>query len=427
VGLGVAAAVLLPGGPPGIGVAVFAGATAAGLTAVGPRPDSWQAVHGAAAVLLAGSAAVRDAPWLVALDLLAALGLATLALVPAGSWSALLAAPFQVAGRVLAASAWLARGLAPLLGHGRDIGPAARGLAFTGVLLAVFVPLLSSADEGFADLLSAVVPDVDAMGALPGRLLVAVLVAIAVAGAAWTLLRPPTDPAVGPATRRLRRTSEWLLPLAALDVLLAAFLLSQRGPAVGSYASQVHAGFWQLLAVTTLVLVVVAGTVRFVPRSVGVLAALAVLCGLTLVVDGSALMRLGAYTDAYGLTRLRIGVAVVCLSLAAVLLLVLAAGALRIGAARVAHSVVLLVAAALLLLTAWNPDAQIVHSAAARGVQADLSYLGTLSADAVPAVRELPRASCTQLLPRWEPLRAGPWSSANLSRARARRLLAEGC
>jgi hypothetical protein len=318
-----------------------------------------------AAVLLAASVAVRDAAWLVALDLLAAVGVATLALVPAGSWSALLAAPLQVVGRTLQAPAWLVRGLAPLVGRGRDVGPAARGLVLTGVLLAVFVPLLSSADEGFADLLSALVPEVEALSDLPGRLVVGVVAAIAVAGAASTRLRPPRDPAVQPAARRLRRTSEWLLPLAALDVVLAAFLLAQRGPAVGTYADQVHAGFWQLLAVTALVLLVVAGTVRFVPRSAGVLAALAVLCVLTVVVDGSALSRLDAYTDAYGLTRLRIGVAAVCLSLGAVLLLVLVAGALRIGrrsggARRRADRCCLPAVA-----DVWDPDAQIVRSAAA--------------------------------------------------------------
>jgi hypothetical protein len=179
LGLGAAAAVLLPGGPPGVGVALLAAATAVALTTVGPRPGLWQAVHGAAAVLLAGSAAVRDAAWLVALDLLAAVGVATLALVPAGSWSALLAAPLQVVGRTLQAPAWLVRGLAPLVGRGRDVGPAARGLVLTGVLLAVFVPLLSSADEGFADLLSALVPEVEALSDLPGRLVSAAPVPVA--------------------------------------------------------------------------------------------------------------------------------------------------------------------------------------------------------------------------------------------------------
>ena len=427
LGLGTAAAVLLPGGPPGVGVALLALATAATLAVLAPRLGRWQVVHGSAAVLLAGSVAVRDAPWLVALDLVAAVGLATLALVPAGSWSALPAAPFQLLGRVLPAPAWLVRGLAPVVGRGRDVGPAARGAALTGVLLVVFVPLLTSADEGFADLLAGVLPDVEALGALPGRLVVAALVAVVVTGATSVLLSPPVDPAVGPAVRRLRRTSEWLLPLAALDVLLAAFLLSQRGPAVGSYADQVHAGFWQLLAVTALVLLVVAGTMRYVPRSTGVLAALTVLCLLTLVVDGSALSRLDAYTDAYGLTRLRVGVAAVCLSLGALLLLVLAAGALRIRAVAVAHGVVLVAAVTLLLLTAWNPDARIVQSAAARGAQADTGYLGTLSADAVPAVRQLPQATCTQLLPLLRPVLKGPWTSANLSRVRARPLLEQPC
>jgi hypothetical protein len=199
--------------------------------------------------------------------------------------------------------------------------------------------------------------------------------------------------------RRLRRTSEWLLPLAALDVLLAAFLLAQRGPSVGTYADQVHAGFWQLLAVTALVLLVVAGTVRFVPRSAGVLAALAVLCVLTVVVDGSALSRLDAYTDAYGLTppadRRRRRLPVTGRRAAA------GPGGRRSAdrrRRRWRHAV----AADRCVLPAvadrLEPGRQIVRSAAAAGAQADVDYLGTLSADAVPAVRELPRGLCTRVL-----------------------------
>jgi hypothetical protein len=55
----------------------------------------------------------------------------------------------------------------------------------------------------------------------------------------------------------------------------------------------------------------------------------------------------------------------------------------------------------------------------------DEHYLGSLSADAVPALVGLPRDERRRVTRRLaEELRvADPWSSANLSRARARRLL----
>lgn len=84
------AARVLVGERPGLGLAVLALAVAAAVVVVrrpfgadrGPR--GWQLVHGSAAVLLASAAALRDAGWVVALDLLAALLLGALALAPAG-------------------------------------------------------------------------------------------------------------------------------------------------------------------------------------------------------------------------------------------------------------------------------------------------------------------------------------------------------
>ncbi len=57
-----------------------------------------------------------------------------------------------------------------------------------------------------------------------------------------------------------------------------------------------------------------------------------------------------------------------------------------------------------------------------------MNYLGTLSADGVPPLLELPAEVRGCILPsieaRLDPA-AGPWSSFNLSRERARDLLAE--
>jgi len=430
--VGVAAALLVPGGPPGVGVVVVGAVTAAGLvllSAGAPRRSRWQRVHAVSALLLVGAAAVRDAPWLVGLDLLAAALLASLALTSGTTWRAVLTAAPRLGTSTPRAAAELARGLRAGTAVGGPVWPAARGLVLTAVLLVVFVPLLRSADEGF-DALLARVPGLAELD-LPARLAVAALAAVAMTAAVRAVHAAPLERAVAPARRRLRRTSEWLLPLGALDALLAAFLVVQGGPgAVGTggatLADQLHAGFYQLLAVTALVLGVVAASVRWTPMTPGVRAALGVLCLLTLAVAASAVSRLLAYTGAYGLTRLRIGVGVVTLSLAAVLVVVLVAGCRRGPQRWVPHTVVLVATVAALGLTAADPDAAIARSALARGDGADVAYLSTLSADAVPVLvhlrhreRDVVLAEVCARVPQ-----AG-WTSANLSRSRAARLLAD--
>jgi len=451
LGTGAAAAVLVPGDPPGLGVALFAVLVAGVLLAVRgavPRPSRWQVVHGTAAVLLVAAAAVRDAGWVVALDLLAAVPLGALALVPARTWAGVLVALPRAGLRVPRSAGALARGLRPLVGRGRSLGPSlcpvVRGLALTALLLVVFVPLLASADERFAALIPAwQLPD---LGELPGRAVVGVLAALALVAADWTRRAPGAEPVVPPPSRVLSRASEWLLPLGALDLLLAAFLLAQARPGRGgaTFAEELHAGFFQLLAVTALVVLVVAAAVRWTTRSGGVRAALGALCLLTLAVDASALARLHAYTDAYGLTRLRILVGVICCLLAAVLVVLLVAGSRPAPSAPsassassappappasqrwVPHVVVALGALALLGLTAADPDAAIARSALARGPAADTQYLATLSADAVPALLRLPagQRECvlTSVHSRLERT-SGGWTSANASRARAAGLL----
>lgn len=437
--LGACTALFLPGGPPGVGVGLLALLVAGVLLALRPAAPrtGWQAVHGVAALLLAGAAAVRDAPWLVALDMVAALGLGSLALVPAGTWPGVLLGLARVIARVLPASGWLVRGLRPVLARSTGLGPVARGLALTAGLLVVFVPLLVSADASFSALLGRLVPDEQSLGLLPLRAVVLVLGTCAAAAALHVVLMPVDDPSLPAASRRLTRTSEWLPPLAALDLLLGVFLAVQaelfegssavvRSDTGATYAGQVHAGFWQLVAVTALVLVVVAAAVRWTPVTRGVRAALALLCALTLVVDASALMRLHAYTDAYGLTRLRIGVAVISLALGAVLVVVLIAGARSWSGHCVAHVAMLVVAAALLSLTASDPDAAIARSALARGPDADTDYLATLSADAVPVLVALPepRRSCVLRVIAADLIDSG-WTSANVARSRATRTLRE--
>jgi len=423
--LGAAAALLLPGGPPGLGVPLLALLAAAMFAA--QRPRGWRAVHAGVALPLAGCAAVRDAGWLVGLDLLAAAALASLSLVPARSWPGVLRGLVGAGLALPEATGWLGRGLRRTRLAGA--GPLARGLVLTAALLAVFVPLLVSADAAFAALLPGA-PDV---ALLPGRAVAFLLGACAAGAAALLLLLPPAEPALGAPARRLT-TVEWVLPVAALDLLLAVFVTVQAGALFGgrqhvlqeaglTYAQHARSGFWQLLAVTALVLAVVAAAARWVPTGVGTRALLGLLCLLTLVVDASALSRLHLYGEVYGLTRLRVGVAATCLWLGVVLVLVLLAGSRRGPQRWLPHGVVLSAAVGLLALTAYDPEAAIARSAASRGPDVDVSYLSSLSDDALPAIDALhePYRSCVLGLRRTRgqgvPSAAG-WTSANLARAR---------
>jgi hypothetical protein len=87
-------------------------------------------------------------------------------------------------------------------------------------------------------------------------------------------------------------------------------------------------------------------------------------------------------------------------------------------------------ATALVAFSAADPDARIADRNVSRWQESgriDLDYLGTLSADAVPTLERLPQSLAEPALaPIEERLgTSDPWTSANASRARARRLLSE--
>ena len=184
-----------------------------------------------------------------------------------------------------------------------------------------------------------------------------------------------------------------------------------------TYASYVHEGFGQLVAVTALVLAVVAAGALWAPPAARPL--LGLLGALALVVDASALSRLHLYVEVYGLTRLRISASAIAVWLGVVLLLVLLAG-LRPGR-WLPHATVLSAGVVLLLLTAANADARIAQSGLDREEKADLLYLSGLSDDAVPVLDRLPEPdrSCVLAGIVGAPPSASPWTSANLARARA--------
>lgn len=135
------------------------------------------------------------------------------------------------------------------------------------------------------------------------------------------------------------------------------------------------------------------------------------------------------YEQAYGFTELRLLATTAEVGLGGVFVLLLAAG-VRMSADWLPRAVVGLSAVVVLGLAALNPDAYIADRNVTRYQKTgtiDVAYLSLLSADAVPALLRLPPDLRACALDRLAPtLRAGrdPWYDANLSRARARRLLA---
>jgi hypothetical protein len=197
-----------------------------------------------------------------------------------------------------------------------------------------------------------------------------------------------------------------------------------------TYAEYAREGFWELLAVACLTLAVVASAVvlaKTPTRASRVLlrALLGLLCALTLVVVASAIHRLQLYEDAFGLTRLRLAAEASALWLGGAFTLVLLAGLVPHVRRRLPSLAVGGTAVALIAFSAANPDRLI----ASRNVeqwreteQIDLAYLDGLSADAVPALTELPTPMRRRALARLSARLAGgdPWGSTNLARSRAR-------
>jgi hypothetical protein len=428
VAAALAAAILLPGEPLGIGVTlVFLLVMAAAATRMRPTVDA--VLLGALAVALSIIPAVRDAPWLVTLDLVAA-------------WFLLTAA---VSGPTLVSS------LAPVL-RLRDVpklapevpsgvAPVVRGTVLGGALLTPFGLLFWTGDAAFAELGQRIpFPSIDS---LPGRVLAGSLVFLAAVGLALAAQRPLRT-GVLRIPNRLSQW-EWGIPLALLNALFLAFVIVQAAVLFGghehvlrtsglTYAEYARQGFWQLLAAAALTFLVIGAAWTFAdtPRRsqrIVLRLLLGFLCALTMVVVASALRRLLLYEDAFGLTRLRFVAEATALWFGAIFALLIAAGAFTAVRRQLARIVIAGTSVGLLALSLLNPDGWIAERNVERWRETgriDVAYLQTLSADAVPAIATLPPELRSRAL---APLAAQladeePWSSYNSSRASARDAIA---
>jgi hypothetical protein len=134
------------------------------------------------------------------------------------------------------------------------------------------------------------------------------------------------------------------------------------------------------------------------------------------------------YEDAYGLTRIRVAVHAVDLWLAGVFVAVMAAGVIRRGG-WLPRAVAALSICGLVLFNLSNPDARMARSAVERWEETgeiDAKYLQTLGADALPELAALPpdvRVCATGPMEYRTAARPDVWSSFNLARRNARRLI----
>ncbi|MGH3072883.1 MAG: DUF4173 domain-containing protein [Gaiellaceae bacterium] len=422
-----AAAVVLPEGPLGIGVPIVA---ALMLTAVfvGRRMTALRLVLVLLALALTAQAALLDATWVVALDLVVAWVLASFAASDVAL--AALAAPVA---RLREAPA-----LTPRVSERQ--GPALRGLALGGIVLLPFLLLFLSADAAFAGFAGDL--PLPSGESLLGRAALLTSTLTATLGLGLAVRRPLTRRWT--VTGRQLEFAEWAIPLALLDLLFAAFVTVQLTVLFGghdqvldtaglTYAEYARSGFWQLLTAAGLTFAVVAATLALARphdrrQTLLLRLLLGTLCALTLVVLVSALHRLRLYEDAFGLTRMRLLAETVALWLGVLLALLTAAVWFRRARTSLSRAIVLATSIGLLTFSLSDPDRRVadrnVERWRASGV-VDLGYLAGLSADAVPALLDLPARQRQQAIAgiRERLAQGDPWGSANRSRARARDML----
>jgi hypothetical protein len=379
------------------------------------------------------------AEWLGVLCIMAAWVVGWCTLVGGHTWTAVFSGPFLpwlLPGRL---SGWVGRALRvperrrtalPKLGR------AAVVVAVTVVLALVFGGLFAAADPAFAHIVDNLVPELDGVDTVARLVVFGIVLAFVLEGG-YLIRFPPRLDAMAPAPMRPVPRWEWALPLGVLDALFIVFVAVQATVLFGghthvletaglTYAEYARQGFWQLLWVSGLTMLVLSVVIRVADRSTAadrrlLRVLVGTLCVTSVVVVISAIHRMWVYQQAYGFSTERLMVITIEVWLGVVFLLVAAAG-IRMTARWLPRAVLVAGVLALLGLAALNPERLIADRNIDRFQQTgllDAEYLSTLSADIDPALHRLPvsvRACVT----------AGHsdrdrWYLFNLSRSRADR------
>ena len=458
VTVGVAGDTLLRATPWGINSTLWVAVLVGGalvvtrLTRESRTVSSWLLL----ALPFAAFLAWRDAPFLQVWDFFAVLAALTLAAVAAFGTRLQTAGVFQYCAGALGIGLSAAVGALSLAIDGlnaRDLegGETARRSrsAVIGVLLAVplvllFGALLASADPVFENVVRTLF-DWD-FRRIVSHLVIAGSLAWLAAGYLRGLAvgSPPFKAPVD--VLRVPSLGIWEIGIALglTTLIFLLFVVVQIEYLFGgedlirtttglSYAEYARRGFFELVAVATLVVPVLLGAQAMLDkrsqRDVQSFRALStVILILVALIMASAVQRMRLYVGAYGLTQDRL-YAAVFLAWVGTVLGLFAGTALFGSGRRFAYATIVSGFAFLAGLNALNPDALIARVNLARaqgGKPLDIAHTESLSADAVPsilagsAVLE-PAARCELLLTidaRWTSA-GGDWRSWNFGRQRA--------
>jgi hypothetical protein len=392
------------------------------------RIDGWDMWLAPAALVLAIFPALRADPTIVAVDILAAVGLCIAALASLGGRSVVARAFWTLPSLAVGLVAWIGGGavialssarrrLPPASSLDRYVSPAApvlRGLVIAVPIAVVFVALFSAADAVFAQLVGDLVEVELDLGDAGWRVALGVVLAWVAAGALAIVASEPAPAAASSRRADLRiGAGEVLTVLVVVNAIFAVFVVLQATYLFGgldtlaasglTYAEYARRGFAELVVVAILAGALAIGADQLArPRTTSVVIGTIGLTALTGVVVASAAMRLMLYQDAYGWTELRFYV------LATI-------GWLAVGTLGLAVAIVLdrvrwighaLVAAALLVglvLNVIGPARFITEQNVARLLDPslvppngrtglDAAYVVQLGDDAVPALLRAPPA-----------------------------------
>ncbi len=412
-----------------VGVLVFA----AVYGTAGRRPGRFEVLGIAMTLALLAVPAVLAAPWVNALCIVAAWLIGWHTLAGGRTWTAVVAGafvPWVLPTRVIG---WVQRAAQRRV-QGARLGRMVLVGAITCALVLVFGGLFAGADPAFEQLVGNLVPSFDTED-IVSRTVVFFLVLLFVLGGGYLLRFPPKLDAMAPAQRKPVPRWEWAVPLAVLDGLFLAFIAVQATVLFGgrahvlateglTYAEYARQGFWQLLWVSALTVLVIGAVIRVAARVTAadrrVLRLLiGTLCATSIVIVISAIHRMWVYQDAYGFSTERLMVITIELWLGTVFVLIAAAG-IRMSASWLPRAVLVAGVAALLGLAGLNPEGLIADrniDRFERTGQLDAKYLSGLSSDIDPAMQRLPPyvRQCVTGDSTWH----GPWYLFNLSRSRA--------
>lgn len=422
-------------GGPGIGYPITAVAVLVAIACARPeRPGPWHAAGAVAVVALSSVAAFRSAEWIVVLAMWAAVVVTGVVLAGAWTWRGIVLGALTPVLVPIRASRWLSRGVkrvdAPTVHAGRIVAVAGS----TALLVLVFASLFAAADPQFERIVDAATPEWNPESAV-ARVVVFLLVAGGALAASYVAVNRPRFDGLARPPRYTVALWEWAVPVGALVLVFCVFVALQVTTLFGGQnhvlvtdgltnAEYARQGFWQLLVVTALTLLVMAVVIRRATRKTvadrsALRVLLGLLCVLSLVVVASALHRMSLYEQQYGYTTLRLFVTAVELLLGSVFLMVMATG-VRMSGRWLPRAVGVGAVMTVLALAVLNPDAYIARHNVERFTETgkiDIQYLRGLSTDAAPELAQLPEPYRSCVLPGARV--AESWREWNLADSRA--------